>query len=40
MWMIGDGPTLVRQGYTFICVGEPSAILGQRLAQIVRESSG
>ena len=40
MWMIGDGPTLARQGYTFICVGEPSAILGQRLAQIVRESVG
>ena len=40
MWMIGDGPTLARQGYTFICVGEPSAILSQRLAQIVRESAG
>jgi 2-keto-3-deoxy-L-rhamnonate aldolase RhmA len=39
MWMIGDGPTLARQGYTFICVGEPSAILGQRLAQIVEESA-
>jgi 2-keto-3-deoxy-L-rhamnonate aldolase RhmA len=37
MWMIGDGPTLAKQGYTFICVGEPSAVLAQRLAQIVAE---
>jgi 2-dehydro-3-deoxyglucarate aldolase/4-hydroxy-2-oxoheptanedioate aldolase len=35
MWMIGDGPTLVKQGYTFICIGEPSALLVQRLGQIV-----
>jgi 2-keto-3-deoxy-L-rhamnonate aldolase RhmA len=35
MWMIGDGPTLVRQGYSFLCVGEPSALLGQGLSQIV-----
>ena len=37
MWMIGDGPTLVEQGYTFLCVGEPSAALAQKLGQIVRE---
>jgi 4-hydroxy-2-oxoheptanedioate aldolase len=37
MWMIGDGPTLVRDGYTFICVGEPSALLAQRLGQIVAD---
>jgi 2-keto-3-deoxy-L-rhamnonate aldolase RhmA len=37
MWMIGDGPTLAKQGYTFLCVGEPSAVLAQRLAQIVAE---
>jgi 2-keto-3-deoxy-L-rhamnonate aldolase RhmA len=35
MWMIGDGPTLARHGYSLLCVGEPSALLGQRLAQIV-----
>lgn len=35
MWMIGDGPTLVREGYTFLCVGDPSAILGQAMASIV-----
>jgi 2-keto-3-deoxy-L-rhamnonate aldolase RhmA len=35
MWMIGDGAALVREGYTFICVGDPSAILTQRLGQIV-----
>jgi 2-keto-3-deoxy-L-rhamnonate aldolase RhmA len=39
MWMIGDGPALAKQGYTFICVGEPSAILAQRLIQIVAECS-
>jgi 4-hydroxy-2-oxoheptanedioate aldolase len=37
MWMIGDGPSLARQGYTFLCVGEPSATLAQRLAQIVQD---
>jgi 2-keto-3-deoxy-L-rhamnonate aldolase RhmA len=36
MWMIGDGPMLVKSGYTFICVGEPSTILAQRLEQIVK----
>jgi 2-keto-3-deoxy-L-rhamnonate aldolase RhmA len=37
MWMIGDGPALARQGYTFLCVGEPCAMLAQRLGQIVKE---
>lgn len=35
MWMIGDGPALARQGYSFLCVGEPSALLGQKLSQLV-----
>lgn len=26
-WMIGDGASLRRQGFTLICLGEPSAIL-------------
>jgi len=35
-WMIGDGPSLVQQGYTFVCVGEPSYILQSALEGIVR----
>jgi 2-keto-3-deoxy-L-rhamnonate aldolase RhmA len=37
MWMIGDGPALVREGYTFVCVGDPSGLLAQRIGQIVSE---
>jgi 2-keto-3-deoxy-L-rhamnonate aldolase RhmA len=37
MWMIGNGPALARQGYSFICIGDPSALLGQQLAQIVEQ---
>ena len=37
MWMIGNGPALVQQGYTFLCIGEPSAVLAQQLGQIVKE---
>ncbi len=27
MWRIGDGPTMVREGFHFLCVGEPMAML-------------
>lgn len=27
MWMIGDGPTLLRQGFTFLCIAEPVYLL-------------
>ena len=37
-WMIGDGPTLIAQGYRFICIGEPSLLLQGRLNQIVESS--
>lgn len=30
-WMIGDGPTLVRDGWHFICLGEPTWILEEAL---------
>lgn len=40
MWMIGDGPTLRDLGYTLICVGDPSGILGARLAQIALTTKG
>jgi 2-keto-3-deoxy-L-rhamnonate aldolase RhmA len=35
MWMIGNGPALARQGYTFLCIGDPSALLAQQLGQLV-----
>jgi 2-keto-3-deoxy-L-rhamnonate aldolase RhmA len=27
MWMIGDGPTLIKRGYTFICFAEPVSLM-------------
>ncbi len=33
-WMIGHGPDLVRRGYTFLCLGEPTAALGAKLAEL------
>lgn len=35
MWMIGDGPTLIRAGYTFICIGEPTLYLETILKKTV-----
>ena len=34
MWNIGDGPSLVEQGFTFICIGEISFILQKVLNDI------
>lgn len=31
MWMIGDGAALAKQGYTFLCVGEPIMCLQSQL---------
>lgn len=36
MWMIGNGAELVKQGYTFLCLGEPIASLGAKLAEMDR----
>ncbi len=36
MWMIGNGPALAKQGYTFLCIGDPSALLAQQLEQVVK----
>ncbi|MFW6060892.1 MAG: HpcH/HpaI aldolase family protein [Phycisphaeraceae bacterium] len=33
MWMIGDGATLVREGFTFLCVGEPVMAMEGALRQ-------
>jgi len=35
MWHIGDGPTLVSQGFTFICVGEPLMVLQKAMSDTV-----
>ena len=34
MWMIGDGAALVKQGYTFLCIGEPVMMLQARLGEL------
>lgn len=33
MWMIGDGAALVREGFTFLCVGEPVMAMEGALRQ-------
>jgi 2-keto-3-deoxy-L-rhamnonate aldolase RhmA len=34
MWMIGDGASLAREGYTFLCIGEPVSIMQSRLGEL------
>jgi 2-keto-3-deoxy-L-rhamnonate aldolase RhmA len=34
MWHLGDGPTLRKQGYTFICLGDPISLMEASLASI------
>ncbi len=36
MWMIGSGPDLVAEGYTFLCLGEPIASLQAKLGEMNR----
>jgi 2-keto-3-deoxy-L-rhamnonate aldolase RhmA len=36
MWMIGNGAELVKQGYTFLCLGEPVACLQAKLTELDR----
>ncbi len=33
MWRIGHGPTMAQEGYHFLCIGEPMAMLKGALAQ-------
>ncbi len=40
MWRIGHGPTMVREGFHFLCIGEPMAMLKGALAQAQQETSG
>lgn len=35
LWMIGDGPTNLRQGYRLLCVAEPFYLLKTAVSQIV-----
>ena len=34
MWMIGDGAALAREGYTFLCIGEPVMALQAKLGEL------
>lgn len=34
MWMIGDGPQLVKQGYRFLCIAEPTTLLQANLGEL------
>jgi 2-keto-3-deoxy-L-rhamnonate aldolase RhmA len=40
MWMIGDATQLVRDGFRFICMGEPSWLLEAFLKQKAQEARG
>jgi len=35
MWVIGDGPALIEQGFTFLCIAEATGLLEQTLKQMV-----
>ncbi len=37
MWVIGDGPSLAAQGYSFICIGEPSWMLQSAIQGVVQQ---
>lgn len=39
MWRIGHGPTLVREGYHFVCLGEPVGMLAAALGAAQRETA-
>jgi len=36
MWMMGDGPSLRRRGFNFICMGEPVMLMASALGQLAR----
>lgn len=40
LWVIGDGAKLRAQGFTFLCVGEPIAVLEGELARMNRQAKG
>ena len=38
MWMIGDGPSLIKQGFNFVCLGEPVMLMASALDQLARRT--
>ncbi len=40
MWRIGDGATLARQGFHFLCIGEPMGLLKQEFARLNEAAKG
>jgi 2-keto-3-deoxy-L-rhamnonate aldolase RhmA len=40
MWMIGDGAQLAGEGFTFLCVGEPSVLLESAMTNVVKQTRG
>ncbi len=38
LWMIGDGPTSIKQGYRLLCVAEPFYLLKASVAKVVSET--
>lgn len=38
MWMIGNGPQLAAEGFTFLCIGEPTWVLEAALKQTVQST--
>jgi 4-hydroxy-2-oxoheptanedioate aldolase len=37
MWMVGNGPALIQQGYTFLCTGEFNSFLSQGIGQTIQQ---
>ncbi len=37
MWIIGDAPSLAKQGFTFLCLGEPMGLLEATMKRIVQQ---
>ena len=38
MWRIGDGAQLVREGFHFLCIGEPIAMMKGAMAAANRDA--
>ena len=38
MWMIGDGPSLTKKGFSFLCLTEPVMFLAASLGQLVQRT--
>lgn len=38
MWMIGDGPSLTKKGFNFLCLTEPIMFLAASMGQLVQQT--